>query len=165
MSDEAHMITDGMITLRPITPEDQGFLYQVYASTREEELAPLGWDEAQQEAFLEMQFRAQHTFYQGQFRGAQFDIVLLNKEPIGRLYVDRREDEIRIVDIALLPAHRNRGIGSALLRDILAEGQRDGLPVRIHVEYFNRALHLYERLGFRQISETGVYYLMEWSPG
>ena len=154
-----------MITLRSITPEDQTFLYQVYAGTREEELAPLGWDEAQREAFLEMQFRAQHTFYQEQYRQAEFDIILLNGEPVGQLYIDRRKDEIRVVDIALLPAHRNRGIGSALLRDILAEGQRSGLPVRIHVEHFNRALRLYERLGFRQIGTTGVYYLMVWSPG
>jgi ribosomal protein S18 acetylase RimI-like enzyme len=99
-----------------------------------------------------------------QFAGAAFDVILLDGESIGRLYVDRRPDEIRIIDIALLPEYRNRGIGSRLITALLAEGTAAGLPVRIHVEQYNPAMRLYNRLGFQKIDERGVYHLMEWSP-
>ena len=128
------------------------------------ELALLDWDDGQKETFLKMQFAAQHQFYQEQFPQAEFRVILLDHEPIGRLYIDRTKDEIRLIDIALLPPHRNKGIGNSILKDILAEGGRAGLPVQIHVERFNRALRLYERLGFREIGDNSVYYLMEWSP-
>ena len=152
------------ISLRPICPDDDPFLYQVFASTRERELQVTGWDEAQKRAFLTMQFNAQHRFYQEQFPNAQFQVILGDGSPIGRLYVDRRAEEISIVDIALLPSHRGRGIGSALLQELLAEASAAGKPVRIYVEQFNPALRLYLRLGFAQSGDTGVYYLMEWLP-
>ena len=152
------------ITLRPITVEDEPFLYRVYADTREDELSPLGWDETEKDSFLRMQFNAQHGFYQEQFPAADFDIILAGDQPIGRLYVDRRDDEIRVVDIALLLEHRNAGIGSMLLNGLLAEASAEGKLVRIHVERFNPALRLYERLGFIQVGDNGVYYLMEWCP-
>src|SRR5206468_633255 len=122
------------------------FLYQVYASTRLEELAVTGWDEAQRDAFLRQQFSAQHQYYQEHYAGATFDVIELDGQPIGRLYVARWENEIRIVDIALLPQYRRGGIGSALLKQVLAEGDAAGKPVSIHVEQFNPALRLYERL-------------------
>jgi ribosomal protein S18 acetylase RimI-like enzyme len=109
-----------------------------------------------------MQFNAQYLYYAENYAHAQFQIVLLDGAPIGRLYVDRRAAEIRIVDIALLPEHCGQGIGSHLLREILAEGQARGVPVTVHVERFNPALHLYERLGFRPVEDKGVYLLMEW---
>ena len=154
-----------MVKLRSITADDEEFLYNVYASTRDEELASTGWDDAQMEAFLRMQFTAQHKFYLKTFPGAEFQVILLDQQPIGRLYLDHKQDEIRLIDIALLPSHRNKGIGTALLNDILGEAEVLGLPIRIHVERFNPALRLYERLGFRKIDDNAVYYLMEWSPG
>lgn len=155
---------DHKISLRPITSEDQDFLYRVYAGTREEEVAQTGWDDAQKETFLQMQFNAQHTYYMQQFDQAEFQIILMNEEPIGRLYIDRREDEIRLIDIALLAEHRNKGIGSKFMEDILAEGERLRLPVTIHVEKFNPAMRLYKRLGFKKIEDQGVYHLMKWKP-
>lgn len=150
------------ITFRPICAEDEGFLYRVYASTREDELKQVDWENAQKEAFLKMQFNAQHSYYMEHYRLATFDIVLVDGEPVGRLYVDRRKAEIRIIDIALLPLFRNRGIGSTLLKELLAEGEQSGRAVTIHVERYNPALNLYTRLGFRHIADNGVYYLMEW---
>jgi ribosomal protein S18 acetylase RimI-like enzyme len=155
---------DEALTLRPIVDDDRDLLYRIYASTREDELAQVAWDESQKAAFLQMQFDAQHRYYHENYPNAQFQIILLNGAPAGRLYLDRRAREIRIVDIALLPEYRNRGIGSALLREILAEGQRTGLSVTIHVESFNPALRLYERLGFRKLEDRGVYYFMERPP-
>ncbi len=137
---------------------------ELYASTRRDELASVDWDETQKESFLRQQFEAQHTFYSQHFDGAHFDVILLGDKPIGRLYVDRRDDEIRLIDIALLPEHRNSGIGSFLMRDLLSEAEKRGQPVRIHVEKFNPALRLYHRLGFEQIEDQGVYWLLEWRP-
>ena len=123
-----------------------------------------GWGREQIEAFLDFQFRAQHTYYQDTFSDAAFDVVLVDGEPAGRLYLDRRGDEIRIIDIALLPAFRGRKIGYRLLRAILDEAQELGQCVRIHVEKQNPALQLYLRLGFEHIEELPVYFLMEWRP-
>src|SRR5688500_328403 len=113
---------DQALSLRPITDDDRDMLYRVYASTREDELAQVAWDDDQKAAFLRMQFDAQYSYYAEHYPKAQFQVILLNGEPVGRLYLDRRAREIRIVDIALLPEYRNRGIGTALLHEILAEG-------------------------------------------
>ena len=152
------------VHFRPIRPDDAAFLYEVYASTRSEELAVVDWNEAQKAAFLSMQFTAQHQFYQEHYTKTDFLIILRDAVPVGRLYVARWQDEIRIVDIALLPPYRNAGIGTAILRDLLAEAAVAHKPVRIHVEKFNPALRLYERLGFTPIADKGVYLFMEWSP-
>ena len=155
---------DRVLSLRPITPQDEDFLCRLYASTREDELAPLDWTEDQKQAFLRMQFEAQHKFYLEQFSQAEFNIILLNGEPVGRLYTDLRSDEIRIVDIALLTAYRGQGIGSAYMKDVIAQARAAGLAVRIHVERYNPAMSLYKRLGFQKIGDNGVYFLMEWLP-
>jgi ribosomal protein S18 acetylase RimI-like enzyme len=152
------------ITFRLISPADEDFLRAVYASTRMDELVPLGWDEEQKHAFLSMQFAAQHTYYQKQFPHAAFQLILLDHRPIGRLYVDRRGNEIRLLDITLVPEHRNAGIGTTLLKDLLAEAARLGKPVRLHVKPSNPARRLYQRLGFHLREDQGVYLLMEWSP-
>jgi ribosomal protein S18 acetylase RimI-like enzyme len=152
------------LTLRSVTPEDDAFLFAVYAGTRADELASVGWSDAHKDAFLRMQFAAQRRHYQARFPDATFDVVLSDGVPVGRLYVDRRIDELLVVDIALLPAARGGGIGSALLSALLAEGARDRKPVRIHVERFNRALALYRRLGFATVADDGVYLLLESTP-
>ena len=152
------------LTLRPVAPEDDAFLFDVYAGTRLEELAQVPWDDAQKKAFLTFQFKAQHQHYQSEFANAAFHVILDEGTPVGRLYVDRRADEIRILDIALLPRHRGRGIGSALLGDLLAEAA--GTPVRIFVENDQgRARSFFERLGFEQAEDHGFSVLMAWRPG
>jgi ribosomal protein S18 acetylase RimI-like enzyme len=152
------------VSFRNVAPGDEELLYRIYASTRTEELAPVPWTEEQKQSFLRMQFRAQSADYAANYTGAEFLVVLVGGEPAGRLYLDRRDDELRIVDIALLPEHRGAGVGGAILRDLLAEAAAAGKVVRIHVERMNPALRLYQRLGFRQIADLGVYFLMEWRP-
>lgn len=123
------------------------------------------WDEAQKAAFIQQQFEAQHQYYAEMYADARFMIIECDAEAAGRLYLHFREKEIRIVDIALLQPFRNKGIGEAILRAVLAQGAALQLPVTIHVERYNQALHLYQRLGFKVISEEHpVYFLMEWRP-
>ncbi len=149
------------ITLREEEPADEEFQYRVYASTRQEELAPLPWDEAQKEAFLRMQFTAQKTHYRTHYADSVFQVVMSEGVPIGRLYLHQGTVEFRIVDIALLPEWRGRGIGNGLLAEILRKADEAGLPVTLYVEGFNPAARLYERLGFVQGEQNGVYYFME----
>jgi ribosomal protein S18 acetylase RimI-like enzyme len=154
------------LTLRPATADDEPFLGKVYAGTRAAELAAVSWTEEEKAAFLQMQFAAQAQYYREHYPDTSFDVILLDldAEAVGRLYVARWTDEIRIVDIALLPEFCNRAIGTTLLRQLQAEAQDAGKPLRIHVERFNPALRLYERLGFRQIEDKGVYLFLEWQP-
>jgi ribosomal protein S18 acetylase RimI-like enzyme len=141
------------------------FLLRVYHSTREEELAMVvDWTAEMKDAFVRQQFHAQHVWYQEHYEGASFDMVLVDGVPAGRLYVHRRPAEIRLVDITLLPEFRTGGLGTSMLRDLLAEGEAAGKPVTIHVESYNPAMRLYERLGFRPIESRGPYLLMEWRP-
>lgn len=152
------------VTLRPIAPIDMEFLLQVYASTRQEELALVDWDDAQKDAFLRMQFQMQHRYYCENYLNADFQVIEVDGKPAGRLYLHRRSEEIRIMDIALLPGYRQQGIGSQLIRQVQAEGSQKSVPVTIHVERFNPALRLYERLGFSLVEERGVYLFLRWLP-
>ena len=153
---------DEAVTLRPIGPDDQPFLYDVYASTRVGELASVPWDDLQKAAFLRMQFEAQDRYYHEVYPNGAFDVILIEGEPAGRLYVNRGPDEVRIIDIAMLPSYRNRRIGTHLIGALQAEAALARKPLRIHVERFNPALRLYERLGFQPIADRGVYLFLEW---
>ena len=164
----AHRLSDlpSGITLRPVSSSDRDFLLQVYASTREEELAPVPWTDAQKAAFIEQQFDAQDRHYRAHYAGASLDVDVVEWDgaPAGRLYVARWSDEIRIIDIALLSEFRGRGIGTRLLRGLLDEAARARRRLSIHVEKNNPALRLYTRLGFAPVADRGVYVLMEATP-
>lgn len=150
-------------TLRPASPEDKTFLYELYASTRAEEMASWGWPAAQQEMFLKMQFNAQHQSYEARYPDAEHNIIMVDGREAGRILVERTESEILLVDIALLTDYRGKGVGARLIEDLLAEGQRANKPVRLYVTKTNRAARLYERLGFYETGADGVYRAMEWT--
>lgn len=150
------------VTLRSVCAEDDAFLLEVYAGTRLDELAATPWDESQREAFLRLQFAAQQHHYQTHFPEADHQLILLSGRKIGRVYVARRTDEVRILDIALLPEHRNSGIGTSMINAIQSEASKSGKPVRIYVESFNPSLRLFERLGFSSVQDIGTHLLMEW---
>lgn len=161
------------IRLREMTPDDLPFLEQLYASTRVEELGQVDWLPEQKEAFLKQQFSAQHQHYRKHFTQADFLLIEQRDQlsgqsdawqRVGRIYLDERGDEIRLIDIALLPDRRNAGLGSMLLEKLLAIAGGRGLAVRIHVEQFNPAARWYRRYGFRLLEDRGVYLFMEWRP-
>jgi len=152
------------VSFRPELPEDEAFLAKLYASTRVGEMALTGWDAAQQEAFLRQQFQFQTTHYRKHYGDASFRIILRNDAPIGRLYVHFGAQEIRLMDIALLPEHRGAGLGGSILENLLREAAQLGKTVTLHVERFNPALRLYQRLGFRVIEDQQINFYMEWRP-
>ncbi len=152
------------VTLRPATSADHEHLLAVYASTRTEELDRVEWAPGQREWFLKMQFDAQDHEYRRANPAGRFDVIEVGGVPAGRLYVDRRPGDLRIVDIALLPGFRDRGVGTGLIAGLQRAARDEGRIVSIHVEAHNAAARLYERLGFEVAADLGVYRRMEWTP-
>ncbi len=152
------------ITLRPVGADDYDFLVEVYGSTRAEEMGLVPWTIEQQQAFVRSQFAAQQDHYANKYPAASHDIIVSDNRRVGRLYVARLDEEIRIIDITLLPAERNAGIGSHLIQLLLDEANRAGKVTRIYVEEFNPSLRLFERLGFSPTEQHGIHLLMQCNP-
>src|SRR5262249_28103406 len=149
------------IVLRQALPEDEEFFFKVYAGTREEEIASWGMDPVQKQAFLNMQFRAQQfSFEEIDDRGKS--VIMVDNKAVGRLVVDRTQNYLHLVDIALLPEYRNYGIGTQLLKDLQAEAETTGLPFVLEVLKNNRAGSLYKRMGFEITGDTESQYQMQW---
>lgn len=158
------MIPKLQIEYQAVEPTDLEFLLRVYVSTRIEEMAITRWPDSKIQPFLRSQFLAQHAYYQEKFKGAHFQIILVNKIPAGRLYWNQSTDEFHVIDIALLPEFRGRGIGGSVMKFILEEAEKSRLATRIHVELNNPAIRLYQRLGFTPLQVDGIYQLMEHLP-
>lgn len=152
------------ISLRPATAADETFLLEVYKSSRGDDLRELGWEGDRVSEFLDMQYEAQKRFFENEYQRAADQIVLWDGEPAGRLIVERRDHEIRCIDLTLLPQRRNSGIGASLIRKLQDEATRAGKPLRLQIIRFSRAVNLFERLGFVRTSETGTHFQMEWVP-
>ncbi len=149
------------IHLRAALPDDLAFLRRLYADTRRAEVAAFGWNEAQAEAFLDMQFDMQRRAYAGNYPEADHTIVEVDGHPVGRLLVNRTATEFRLVDIAFLTDARGGGIGTRLLADLAAEADAANVPVRLSVLVGNPAIRLYRRAGFEEIGGDGMYVEME----
>jgi len=152
------------IKLRPVSADDYDFLVALYGSTRAEEMAMVPWTTEQQETFIRLQFAAQQDHYAKKYPTASHDVIVCDDRPVGRLYVARLDQEIRIVDITLMPAERNAGIGSRLLEQLLDEANGSGKITSIYVEEFNPSLRLFERLGFSPSEQHGIHLLLQCNP-
>ncbi|ARU60746.1 hypothetical protein CBW65_06325 [Tumebacillus avium] len=152
-----------MIQKVPARLEDDLFLFQLYAETRSAEMQALGWDDAMQQSFLHMQWKAQSQSYALQYPDAEHSILNFRNLPIGRVIVDRSRSETRLVDLTLLAASRNQGIGTGILQELLEEATKANQPLRLSVLKTNPAQTLYTRLGFVKTGENELYNFMEWS--
>ena len=161
---DTFQLTDGgKVELRPVSASDDQFLLSVYATTRDEELAQAEWAEGQKDMFLRWQFDLQRREYETRFPDAAYDIILVDQQPAGRIWTGSDEEQIRLLDIALLPQFQNRGVGTALLRRLMQEAARQGKLLRHMVFVLNNDAHrFYERLGFSIIEDLGAYKHMEW---
>lgn len=151
-----------MISLRNSLPSDDLFLLQLYATTRAAEMAMVDWSDEQKSAFLTMQFNAQRNSYRMQFPQATYQVITDGEVRMGRLITDRTQRRLLLMDIALLPEYRNRGIGTRLIRELQQEAESAKQKIGLHVEPYNPAFRLYQRLGFVPIAEAGFYIEMEW---
>lgn len=153
------------VSLRPLRPDDEPLLMRLLADSRRAELDLLPWSEDQKQAFVRSQHAAQHAHLTGSWPEASLKIVLLDGEAVGRIYVHRQDQSIHLLEISLLAEHRGRGLGTALLESLISEADGAGAVLTANVERANRALGLYERLGFRRVAEHGLHLLMEWRQG
>ncbi len=149
-------------TLRPALAEDNAFLLELYTAGRTAELAAVGWIDQQIRSFCAMQYQAQNWQHDMTFAGAIDQIVQQGGESIGRLKVYETEKQLLLVDIALLPAYQNQGIGTALLELLKAKARTGNKPLRLHVLVTSLGVRLYERLGFTRIADDGSYIEMEF---
>jgi ribosomal protein S18 acetylase RimI-like enzyme len=152
------------ITLRPASEDDQDFLLALFKSSRGDDLRGLGWDEERIAEFLEMQYEAHQNFLNADHPTLDDQIVLADGAQVGHLAIEQRPNEIRVVDLSLLPEHRNSGTGALLIQELQTQAAAAKRPLRCQVIRFNRAVGLFERLGFRRTSETGTHFQMEWLP-
>lgn len=150
------------IELRPATPDDTAFLFSVYRSSRLDDLANLNWTSEQIEDFLAKQYEAQERFFKTDYPHAEELVVLRAGETVGQMLIERGEREIQMVDLALLPDHRNAGIGTYLIGRLLADAEKSGSVFRVQVMRSNPAVALFERLGLVRTGETGSHYQLEW---
>ena len=153
-----------LVTLRPVRPEDHAFLYTVYDSSREQELAQVPWSDAQREAFLRMQLAAQTDDYVRRFPNARHSIILVDDVPVGRIYVAETDDAIKVLDLIVLPAYRRKGAASFLLNDLRTAAGSTHKSILIWVETLSPALNFFERAGFSRLQEDGFNTLMKWFP-
>jgi len=154
-------VCSGAVSTRPASTSDRDFLFELYASTRREEMESWGWTAEQQTAFLRGQFDARHACYAASYPTAQESILLDAGVPVGSITVASSPGEIRLVDIALLPEHRNRGIGTLLVSRLIREALSSKAPLRLSVLRGNPAFRLYERLGFVATTTESMYIEME----
>ena len=149
------------ITVRPICTTDEPFLFQLFCSAREDQFASLDLPLEQQEQLMQMQCQAQQQQYRGQFPNADFDLVLKYDVPIGNFYTLRGPDEFVLIDITLLPEHRNAGIGAGLVQELIAQANAANEPLLAHVLKDNPAWRLWQHLGFRLVNDDGMYLHIE----
>ncbi|MFN2510481.1 MAG: N-acetyltransferase family protein [Pyrinomonadaceae bacterium] len=153
----------GSIVLRPVTGDDAEFLLAVYANSREEELAQVLWPDGQKEAFVRWQFEMQRREYDARYPDARYEVIFVDDQPAGRIWVGIDADQIRLLDIALLREFQNRGVGTLLLRTLMDEAAGANKLLRHMVFALNNNAHrFYERLGFVVIEDLGAYKHMEW---
>lgn len=154
----------GQIALRPEQPTDREFRYRLFCRSRLPE-----WDLVDRATFAQVmpqQFQAQTVSYLHEFPNARFDIVELDGDPIGRIVVDTRADVVHLVDQAIVPEQRNRGIGTAIMRDLMDRAATAGLPVQLEVAHANDpCIGLYQRLGFAETETNDLYLRMMWPAG
>jgi ribosomal protein S18 acetylase RimI-like enzyme len=148
---------------QPVSADDREFLLEVYASSREIELSAAPWNETQKKEFVEHQLAAQTAYYSEKFAGATHDLILLDGVPVGRLYVDRTQHLISILDITVLTRWRRRGIGTIVIASLQKEAGETGRRVGVYVENFNPSQMLFRKLGFTVIREDEMNLYLEWS--
>ncbi|MGY4397189.1 GNAT superfamily N-acetyltransferase [Sphingomonas sp. UYAg733] len=157
-------MTTPNFTSRLETAEDEPFLRRLYVAIRTPEVEAMGLPEQMQLAFLAQQFSMQRSHYRTHYHDAEFSVIEIDGAAVGRLYLFRGNRDHRIVDISLLPELSGKGIGGALLDQVMDDAAALGRGVSIHVEGFNPARRLYDRKGFQEVEQRGPYWLMEWFP-
>lgn len=138
------------------TPEHDFFLRTLYANTRQNEVPLCQWPKAHRDRFLAMQYEVQCEAYMKAYPKAAHHIMVLGQKPIGRLILNKEGRDHRVVDISIMQQYRGKGFGGSVLRQVIIEADACGASVSLHVLRGNPALHLYQKLGFKEATSDTV---------
>jgi ribosomal protein S18 acetylase RimI-like enzyme len=152
-----------VLTLRPTRTDDQEFLYRLFSLVYSEKLQLVPLSAEEKKTLVELMYQGFTRHYDSLAPASDDRLVLLNNESIGRMILLQTREEIRLADLAILPQYRGIGIGSALISQLQTESLMSKRPVHLQVGRFDRALRLYQRLGFYKIDTIGPYLHLEWS--
>jgi len=152
-----------IVSLRLAAEVDTALLVAIYSDSRFEEMQQVShWGDAEKAEFLNFQFNAQDVHYRHHYPKAEYLIIEYHGLDVGRLYIERREQEMCIMDIAILHPYRRRGLARKLITELLTEASQKHQRVILHVEPENVAKQLYIALGFKVVGEISFYQRMEW---
>lgn len=149
------------MTRRAVQDSDEALLRALYAATREFELSQVPFTPEQIQAFLTMQFEAQRNHYSANYPQGIHQVICVDDVPVGRVWTAELEDELRIIDITLLPKWRGRGVGAGVLRGLIAQCESLAKPLRVWVEVWNPSQAVFQHLGFQAAKTDGVNVLFE----
>jgi ribosomal protein S18 acetylase RimI-like enzyme len=153
------------LTTRIAGPQDEAFLFAVYADSRSDETALTNWSPEQIDGFLRMQAAAQRQDYERRFPEGVQEILLRGGRPIGRVWTAQTDGELRLLDVAILEKYRGRGSGTVLLQALQRRAAARQLPLRLSVwKAHGHIIRFYQRLGFSPAGDMGIYLAMEWRP-
>ncbi|CAN5376720.1 GNAT family N-acetyltransferase [soil metagenome] len=151
----------GRLALRPETAADESFRLALFRVSR----GP-GWDSLPPrvlDMIMAQQFHVQTQGYRAAHPKARLRIITLDDAPVGRLADDRMADAIHLIDIAITPPWRGRGVGTTVIRDLMNEAAAAALPLVLQTARDNLAAQqLYERLGFVTTSASATHLSMAW---
>jgi ribosomal protein S18 acetylase RimI-like enzyme len=150
--------------VRPATADDDAFLYSVFCTTWEHEIAAMP-NPGLVRHFLRIQYTAQNRRFAQRFPGYERWVVMYDGQRAGRFFLHRSPSMLHLVEMTLLPEYRSRGIGSTLLRGVMDEAAAAGQSVSLRVARRNvRAASLYDTIGFRLVTMDDQDSYFEWTP-
>ena len=154
----------GLRYLRPCTEADNAFVYDVFSTTWEHEVAALPNQNLAQHV-LRIQHIAQERRFASRYPGLQRYIVVRDGQSAGRLYVHESDSLLEVVDLTLMPSFRDHGIGTRIFHELFEHATREGQTISLRVERRNeRATMLYSQLGFDLVSVDDLDNHFEWAP-
>lgn len=148
--------------LRAIKKEDETFLFEVYVSTRRQEVESWGWSPQQIHTFLSMQWQTQQHSYRQQFPNANHYLILYENDYAGRCIIEDLPRHLHLIDLSILPGFQGKRIGTFIIELLQQKASKKEKPLMLQVFHENSAMLLYEKLGFRVVEDHGLYVRMQW---
>jgi len=141
--------------LRPATQDDEDFAWQIFKLTMQESIASMWgtWDDVRW-----------NTFFRRHYDPSLTRIIVVDGRDVGILRVEERTTEVWLDTVEIAPEQQGRGLGSTIVRAVLADARSRNRPVGLQVNRANRARLLYERLGFIEVGSTDTHHLMRAEP-
>jgi ribosomal protein S18 acetylase RimI-like enzyme len=151
------------ISLRKQVDTDLIFIKRLFDEVKSYELNAGQWQDELRKQILDMQFSAHELHFKNNLSNGEDSIILFEGNPVGRLILDRSDNDINLADIIILPEYQGKGIGKFVIEKIINESDTSGKTITLIVSKNNRAMNLYSKLGFKISHQTETDYCMIYS--